>query len=67
MDPVVKASDLFIKNEYEPYETIFLSESLCNEIDEIIKKTKKYNDREHFVYSAINEFISEAHEFFKKD
>jgi hypothetical protein len=50
MDPVVKASDLFIKNEYEEYETIFLSESLCDEIDEIIKKTKKYNDREHFVY-----------------
>jgi metal-responsive CopG/Arc/MetJ family transcriptional regulator len=64
MKTITKASELFKENEYE---IIFIPESLCEEIDDAIKLTQKYNDREDFVSSAIEKFIYDVHKFFSKD
>ena len=64
MKSIVKAADLFKENEYE---IIFLPESLCEEIDEAIKQTEEYHNREDFVSKAIDKFLSDVLEFFKKD
>jgi metal-responsive CopG/Arc/MetJ family transcriptional regulator len=59
MKRIVTASELFKEDEYE---IIFLPESLCEEIDEVIKQTNSYNDRDEFVSSAVGKFISEVSE-----
>jgi metal-responsive CopG/Arc/MetJ family transcriptional regulator len=59
MKQIVTASDLFKEDEYE---IIFLPESLCEEVDEAITQTKSYNDRDEFVSSAVDKFISDVSE-----
>jgi metal-responsive CopG/Arc/MetJ family transcriptional regulator len=59
MKKIVTASELFKEDEYE---IIFLPESLCEEVDGAIKQTNSYNDRDEFVSSAIDKFISEISE-----
>ena len=63
MKSIITASDLFKEDEYE---IIFLPETLCEEIDEAIKQTKIHNNRDEFVSSAIEKYISLVNEFFKK-
>jgi metal-responsive CopG/Arc/MetJ family transcriptional regulator len=57
MKRIVTASELFKEDEYE---IIFLPESLCEEIDVAIEQTKSYNDRNEFVSSAVDKFISKV-------
>jgi len=59
MKRIVTASELFKEDEYE---IIFLPESLCEEVDDAIKQTNSHNDREEFVSSAIDKFLSEVSE-----
>ncbi len=59
MKRIATASELFKEDDYE---IIFIPESLCEEIDEIIKQTKSHHDRDDFVSSAIDKFISDGSE-----
>ncbi|MFC1506968.1 hypothetical protein ACFLQ6_07855 [Thermoproteota archaeon] len=59
MKRLVTASELFKEDEYE---IIFLPESLCEDIDGAIKQSESYNDRDEFVSSAVDKFISEVSE-----
>ncbi|OGD53029.1 hypothetical protein A3K80_03835 [Candidatus Bathyarchaeota archaeon RBG_13_38_9] len=57
MKNILNASELFRENEYE---IIFLPDSLCEEIDEAIKQSKTYHNRDDFVSSAVERFISDV-------
>ncbi len=57
MKTIMKALELFREDEYE---IIFLPETLCEEIDEAITQNKSHKDRDDFVSSAIEKFISSA-------
>ena len=59
MKRLVTASELFKEDEYE---IIFLPESLCEEVDEAIEQSISYNDRDEFVSSAVDKFISDVSE-----
>ncbi|MGB6679759.1 MAG: hypothetical protein WBF08_00365 [Candidatus Bathyarchaeia archaeon] len=59
MKRIVTASELFKEDEYE---IIFLPESLCDEIDEAIEQTNIHHNRDDFVSSAVEKFISDVSE-----
>jgi len=59
MKHIATASELFKEDEYE---IIFIDETLCKEIDETIKLTNSYNNRDEFVSSAVDKLISEVSE-----
>lgn len=52
---IIKTSEIFREKEYE---VIYLPETLVKEIDNAIEQTKIWHDRDEFVSSAINKFIS---------
>jgi metal-responsive CopG/Arc/MetJ family transcriptional regulator len=55
MKNIVKTSEI---SREEEYEVIYLPETLVKEIDNAIEQTKICHDRDEFVSSAINKFIS---------
>ncbi len=42
------------------HELIYVPERLVQEIDDIIKNSRLYSNREDFVFDAIEKFISDA-------
>lgn len=44
----------------DSHELIYVPECLVQEIDDIIKNSRLYRNREDFVFDAIEKFISDA-------
>lgn len=55
MKSIVKTSEIIREEEYD---IIYLPETLVKEIDNAVEQTKIFDDRDEFVSSAINKFIS---------
>jgi hypothetical protein len=51
---------LFVKSKFTFYELIYVPEYLVQKIDDIIKNSRLYRNREDFVFDAIEKFISDA-------